>query len=147
MFYLSKIKKELNQIFKKSFVSSEIDRLKKELSEFEVYKKIKKPTQKHLQDLEKKYRNFSSKITKKQSKIDKDFKKALDFVKKGKISAETHIQSLQKTALEKKNSIEKIFKDQMEILGLKGKTKAKARKKTTTRAKKKKTRTKRKKVN
>ena len=140
MFSFSKIKKELNHIFKKSSVISEISRLKKELTGFEVYKKIKKPTQKHLNQLEKQYRNFSSKMTQKQTEIDKEFKKAVNLLKKRKEEAEAHVHNLQKMAIEKKKSIEKIIQDQMKIFGFK------SNKKTNKKAARKKTRTARKKT-
>ncbi len=136
MFSFSQIKKELNQLFKKGSVSSEISRLKKELTDFEVYRKIKEPTQKHLNQLETQYRNFSSRIARKQTEIDKEFKKAVNLVKKRKKEAENHVHNLRKMAIDKKKSVEKMIQDQIKAFGLNSK---KTKKKTTRKTTKKKT--------
>ena len=136
MFSFKQIKKELNQLFNKKYLTSELARLKKEMMDLDAYKKIKEPTQKHLNQLEKQYRDLFSKITKKQFEVEKEFNKAALFLKKQKKEAEVHIRDLQKRAISQKKSVEKIIKEQVNFLGLGSTTRRKtAAKKKTTRKK------------
>jgi chromosome segregation ATPase len=136
VFSLDQLKKELNKLFQPDFLQAEINRLKKELTELEAFKKIKEPTQAHLNQLEKQYHSFSKKILKKQSELDKEFNSALRALRKRRNEAESHIKDLQKLALDQKKSIEKLIRKQMKALGLastskKKKTQKKATKKTS----------------
>ena len=135
MFSFKEIKKELNQIFNKKYLTSEFARLKTELMALDAYKKIKEPTEKHLNQLEKQYRDLFSKITKKEFEIEKEFNKALTFLKKQKKEAEVHVRDLQQRAINQKKSVEKIIKEQMKLFGLSSKKttrkKTAAKKKTT----------------
>lgn len=129
MFSFDQIKKEFNKLFQNDYLQAEINRLKKELMDLEPYKKIQKPTQKHLNQLEKQYLGISKKITQKQNELDKEFNQAVGMIKKRKLEAESHIKDLQKLALNQKKSIEKLIRKQMKSLGLMPSTKKKATKK------------------
>jgi hypothetical protein len=132
MFSIGKIKKELSKFLHNDYFLNEMNRIKKELTELEAFKKIKEPTQKHLNQLEKQYTEISKKITQKQKELDKEFNNAVTLIKKRRTEAQVHIKDLQKMALEQKNTVEKLIKKQMISLGL-----AKPVKKTTLKKKKK----------
>jgi DNA repair ATPase RecN len=118
MISFDQLKKEFNKLFQPDFLQGEINRLKKEIMELEAYKKIQEPTQQHLNQLERQYREFSKRITRKQKELDKEFNSAVKTLRKRKSEAETHIRDLQKLALSQKKSVEKLIREQMRAFGL-----------------------------
>ena len=141
MLSFDQIKKEFNKLFQKDYLQAEVNRLKKELSELDAFKKIQEPTQKHLNQLEKQYAVICKKILIKQKELDKEFNSAVGMIKKRRVEAESHIRDLQKLAQNQKKSVEKLVRKQMKAFGLAGaaaKKKKKKKKAKTSPAQKKK---------
>ncbi len=129
MFSFDQLKKEINKIFQPNFLQTEINRLKKEVMDLEAYKKIQKPTQQHLNQLERQYHSFTKKVAGKQKELDQAFNSAVKALRKRRDEAENHIKELQKMALDQKKSVEKLVRRQMKALGLTQSKKKKSKKK------------------
>lgn len=136
MLSLQQLKDEVSKLFQSDYLQQELQRFRKELNDFEIYKKIQEPTLKHVQQLEKQYKVLSQKMAQKQVELDKEFNSTVKMLKKRRTEAEKHLKDLQKKALDQKNAMEKRIRQQMGALGLvkEGTTARKVKKKTQKKA-------------
>jgi len=116
MISISNLKEEIEKILDKEFLVSEYNKIKQEVKESDLFKKLPEPTQRHLSNLEDRFSKLGQKFTQKQEEVDKEFNAAVAHLEKRKEEAHARMTDFRKYAMEQKSFIEDIIRTKLEEL-------------------------------